>query len=96
MYVLVRMRNSQARRFVPSVKLLEAPVAAQVRLLHQVLGVGLVARHAQRGRVELGRVLHRLLGERAPVGHDAGPYWRPRPRPADPPLNLCQLDRLTF
>ena len=44
----------------------EAAVRAQVRLLHEVLGVGRVARHAQRGRVERRHVRHRLFCEAAP------------------------------
>ena len=74
MKALVRMRYSQARRLVPSVNPPKPAVGPQVGLLDEVLGVGLVARHAQGGRVQLRRVLHRLVGERRGVGHADGRY----------------------
>ena len=54
--MLVRMRYSHALRLVPSRNWWKERVRLRVRLLHQVLGVGRVARHAQRGRVHLVEV----------------------------------------
>ena len=48
----------------------EAPETPQVGLLDEVLGVGLIARHAQRRGVELGCVFHGLVGEVVLVGHE--------------------------
>ena len=48
----------------------EAAEPLEIRLLHQILGVGAVARHAHGGRVELRRVLHCLLCEHRLVCHD--------------------------
>ena len=56
----------------------EAAVGAQVRLLHEVLGVGRVARHAQRGRVQRGHVRHREFGELGP-GRPCGQATHPGP-----------------
>ena len=49
----------------------EPAVRPQVGVLHEVLGVGLVARHPQGGRVQLRCVLHRLVGEGCRIGHPA-------------------------
>ena len=49
----------------------EAAVGPQVGLLHEVLGVGRVAGHPERGRVQRRHVLHGLLGEVGLVGHAA-------------------------
>ena len=55
--MLVRIRYSHALRLVPGRELVERRVRLGVRLLHHVLGVGRVAGHPQRGRVELVEVL---------------------------------------
>ena len=48
----------------------EAPVGTQIGLLDQVLGVGRVAGHPERGAVQRRHVLHGELGEPGLVGHD--------------------------
>ena len=47
----------------------EAAVRAQVGLLHEIFGVGRVAGHAQRARVERIHERHRVLGEIRLIGH---------------------------
>ena len=49
----------------------ERAVGLEVGLLHEILGVGRVAGHAQRTRVERRHELHRLLGEPRLVSHGA-------------------------
>ena len=51
----------------------ERPVGLQVGLLHQVLGVGGVARHAQGRAVQRAHVLHRQIGKLGLVGHAGHP-----------------------
>ena len=54
----------------------EAAVRAQVRLLHQVLGVGRVAGHPERGRVQRRHVRRRQFCEGRLVRHDPGGTYR--------------------
>ena len=68
MKVLVRIRNSHAFRLVPGLELVERRVGLGEGLLDQVLGVGRVAGHPHRGRVELIQVgQHILLEPLAPL-----------------------------
>ncbi len=48
---------------------IERAIGLEVGLLHEILGVGRVAGHAQRTRVERRHVLHRLLREPRLVSH---------------------------
>ena len=64
----------------------EASKPSQVCLLHQILCVGLVARHAQSGRVQLRCVLHRLFGEVLLFGHE----WRHYPVLLSSAPTLCR------
>ena len=57
----------------------EAAVGLEVGLLHEVLGVGRVARHAQGAGVQRAHVLHREVGELRLVGHGAEPTVRSPP-----------------
>ena len=43
----------------------------QVRLLNQILGVGRVMRHSQRGGIQLRHVVHCLFGKRVLIGHQS-------------------------
>ena len=70
MNVFVRIRKSHALRFVPSSKLPYAAIRLEVGLLHEILGVGRVAGHAQSTGVERWHELHRCLGEPRLVSHD--------------------------
>ena len=58
--MLVRIRYSHALRFVPSRNWWKERVRLRVHLLHQVLGVGRVPRHAQRRRVHLVEEVQRV------------------------------------
>src|SRR5579871_5226053 len=51
----------------------EAPVRAQVGLLHQILCIGGVPGHPERGAIQRRHVLHRELGEPGLVGHGIRP-----------------------
>ena len=56
----------------PLLEPVESPVAPKVGLLHQVLGVGGVARHAHGRRVQLSHERHRLFGEALLISHAVG------------------------
>ena len=47
------------------------PIHLEERLLHSTLCIGRVSRHAQRRRIELGRVLHRIPPEVRLIRHGA-------------------------
>jgi hypothetical protein len=58
--------GSGLERVIPAVRLEE-------RLLEDVFGIGRVARHPQRSRVELREELHDIVFERGLIGH-SGPF----------------------
>ena len=74
MKVFVRMRYSHALRFVPCSKLPEGGERLREGLLHEVAGVGRVARHPQGSGVQLVHEGDRLFGEQPPefIGGSAG------------------------
>src|SRR5205823_3945962 len=53
----------------PLLEGVEGAIRLEIRLLHQILGIGWVPGHAQSGRVERRHVLHRLICERRSIRH---------------------------